>query len=136
MIFTNDSNKALAIHLLRISFGINFLLHGLVRLPNLDKFALGMEKMFADSMLPTMLITPIAYIIPIAELLIGLFLLANKYTRATLIVTFMLMNVLVVGSSIIQKWDLVATQATYIGFLFLLLYFMDDNNNASTVGKV
>ena len=124
-------NKTLAVHLLRISFGINFLFHGLVRLPNLNGFVTGMENTFQDSPLPTFLVIPLAFIIPFAELIIGLFLLVNKFTRQTLIATFGLMNILVIGSSFAQKWDLVGLQATYIGFLFLLLYFTNDTQKTT-----
>lgn len=123
---TNLNNKTLAIHLFRLSLGINFFFHGLVRMPNLEKFVIGMQNTFKDTLLPEVLVTPLAYIIPFAELTIGIFLLLNKFTRETIIATFILMNILVIGSSFAQKWDLVGLQATYIGFLFLLLYFTND----------
>ncbi|MRI01666.1 DoxX family membrane protein [Kriegella sp. EG-1] len=126
-------NKTLAIHLFRLSFGINFFFHGLVRLPNLEKFVTGMQNTFKDTLLPEFLVTPLAWIIPFTELIIGLFLLLNKFTRETLIVSFILMNILVIGSSFAQKWDLVGLQSTYIGFLFLLLYFI--NNDQKSLEK-
>ncbi|WP_430410366.1 DoxX family protein [Kordia sp.] len=125
------NNKALAIHLLRISFGINYLFHGIVRLPNLDKFVAGMQNTFQDTLLPNFLVTPLAYTIPFAEIMIGLLLILNKFTRETLIATFVLMNIFVIGSSFAQKWDIVGLQATYIGFLFLLLYFMNDKQTTN-----
>ena len=124
----NLSNKSLAIHLLRLSFGINYLFHGVVRLPNLNKFVSGMQDTFQDTLLPGILVTPMAYIIPFAEIAIGLFLILNKFIRETLTATFVLMNILVIGSCFAQKWDVVGLQTTYIGFLFLLLYFMNDNH--------
>jgi len=124
-------NKTLAIHLLRISFGINYFFHGVVRMPNLDKFVTGMQNTFKDTLLPEILVTPLAYTIPFAEMIIGILLLLNKFTRETLIATFILMNILVIGSSFAQKWDLVGLQSTYIGFLFLLLYFMNKKQNAT-----
>lgn len=126
MSIANLDNKTLAIHLFRISFGINFFFHGLVRMPDLDTFVTGMQNIFQDTLLPGFLVTPLAYTIPFAELTIGLFLLANKFTREMLVAAFVLMNILVIGSSFAQKWDFVGLQATYIGFLFLLLFFMND----------
>ena len=105
-------NKALAILLFRISFGINFLLHGIVRMPDLEKFVKGIQSTFQDTLLPEFMVTPLAYCIPFAELIIGIFLLLNKFTRETLVATFLLMNILVVGSSFAQKWDLVGLQST------------------------
>ncbi len=124
------NNKTLAINLLRISFGINFFFHGIVRLPHLEKFVSGMQSTFQDTFLPTILVTPMAYAIPFAEIIIGLLLLINKFTREALLASFILMNILVIGSCITQKWDLVGLQATYIGFLFLLLYFTKDNQTS------
>ncbi|MAU15184.1 MAG: DoxX family protein [Muricauda sp.] len=119
-------NKALALLLFRISFGMNFLFHGIVRMPNLKNFVTGMQNTFQGSLLPEIIVTPVAYVIPFTELIIGIFLLLNKFARETLIAAFVLMNLLVVGSSFAQKWDLVGLQSTYIGFLFLLLYFTND----------
>lgn len=127
MKLANLDNKTLALHLFRISFGIIFFFHGVVRMPNLGKFVSGVQNIFQDSLLPEFLVTSLAYTIPFTELIIGTFLLLNKFKRETIIVTFMLMNILVIGSSFAQKWDLVGLQATYIGFLFLLLYFTNDN---------
>jgi thiosulfate dehydrogenase [quinone] large subunit len=127
MILPDVTNKTLAIHLLRLSFGINYFFHGVVRIPNLEKFVTGMQNTFQETLIPNFLVIPLAYAIPFAEIIIGLLLLLNKFTRETLIATFLLMNILVIGSSFAQKWDLVGLQATYIGFLFLLLYFMNDN---------
>lgn len=86
-----------------------------------------MQNTFQDTLLPDFMVTPLAYIIPFSEIIIGIFLLLNKFTRETILATFILMNILVIGSSFAQKWDLVGLQATYIGFLFLLLYFMNDS---------
>ena len=128
--FNHLDNKTLAVHLLRISFGINYFFHGVVRLPNLDKFVAGMQKTFQDTLLPEFLVTPVAYVIPFAEIIIGLLLLLNKFTRETLIATFVLMNILVTGSCFAQKWEVVGLQTTYIGFLFLLLYFLNTNQKS------
>jgi thiosulfate dehydrogenase [quinone] large subunit len=91
---------------------------------------MGMQKTFQDSLLPAIFVTPMAYVIPFAEIGIGLLLVLNKFTRETVVVAFVLMNVLVVGCCFAQKWDVVGLQTTYIGFLFLLLYFMNDNQKS------
>lgn len=130
----NIDNKTLAIQLFRLSFGINYFFHGLVRIPNLEKFVTGMQNTFQDTLLPNFLVTPLAYIIPFAEIIIGILLFLNKFTRETLVATFVLMNILVIGSSFAQKWDLVGLQSTYIGFLFLLLFFMNDSQKLKQNG--
>lgn len=128
--FNNLSNKALALHLFRISFGINYFFHGIVRIPHLDSFVDSMQNTMRDTPLPQFLVTPLAYGIPFAEIIVGLLLILNIKTRETLVITIALMNTLVIGSSFAQKWDLVGLQATYIGFLFLLLYFTRDKNDS------
>ncbi len=125
------NNKVLAVHLLRISFGINFLFHGVVRLPVLGKFVAGMQDKFQDTLLPDFLVTPMAYLIPFAEVIIGLLLLFNKFTREALIASFILINTLVIGSSVLQDWKSVGLKLSYIGFLFILLYFTNDNQKSS-----
>ena len=125
-------NKALAIMLMRISFGINYAFHGIVRIPNLSKFVAGMEKMFEPTPLPIFTVTIVAYIIPFLEIVLGLLLILNKFTRETIIAIFALMNVLIIGSCFAQKWDIVGQQTMYLGFLFLLLYFMRPNDSKSS----
>lgn len=120
-------NKTLAVSLFRLSFGIIFLFHGIVRLPNLSKFVTGMQNTFQDTLLPAILVTPFAYAIPFVEVGIGVLFLLNKYTRENIIATFILLNILTIGSSILQDWQSVAVKLTYFGFLFLLLYFTNDN---------
>ena len=88
-----------------------------------------MQSTFEGTLLPEFLVTPVAYKIPFAEIAIGLLLLINKFTRETLIATFVLMNV--TGSSFAQKWDVIGLQTTYIGFLFLLLYFSKEKEKSS-----
>jgi len=90
-----------------------------------------MQNTFEATLIPEFLVTPMAYVIPFAELIIGLLLIINKFTRQTLIVTFILMNILVIGCSFAQRWDVVGLQTTYIGFLFLLLYFINDKQKST-----
>ena len=52
---------------------------------------------------PVFIITPIAYMIPFIETIIGLLLILNIKTRETLVATMVLMNILVIGSSFAQK---------------------------------
>jgi len=89
-----------------------------------------MQNTMQDTLLPQVLVTPLAYGIPFVEIIVGLLLILNIKTRESLVITIALMNILVIGSSFAQKWDLVGLQATYIGFLFLLLYFTSDKNES------
>ena len=123
----NLDNKTLAVSLLRFSYGIIFLFHGIVRLPNLGKFVSGMQNSFQDTILPSILVTPFAYAIPFIEVGIGVLFILNKYTRENIIITFILLNMLIIGSSVLQDWPSVAVKLTYISFLSLLLYCTNDN---------
>ncbi|KJD36918.1 hypothetical protein PW52_00185 [Tamlana sedimentorum] len=124
--FKNLTNKGLAVALLQLSFGINYFFHGVVRLPKLSKFVAGMQAGFSETLLPELFVTPLAYIIPFAEIAIGVLLIINKFAKQTIIAAFVLMNILVVGSCFAENWANVGLQTTYIGFLFLLLFFLNE----------
>jgi thiosulfate dehydrogenase [quinone] large subunit len=123
---TKYTNKELALKLLQISFGINYLFHGLVRMPSLKAFVESMLHTFENTYLPESIVFPFAYLIPFIEVLLGSLLIMNKYTKTVIVLTFVFMNILVIGSCIAQKWDAVGIQTIYIGFLFLLLFHFNE----------
>ena len=71
----NLTNGQLASLLLRVSLGINMLLHGAVRLPNLLANVQKMAAGFADTILPPLLTQGFLYGLTFAEILIGLAIL-------------------------------------------------------------
>jgi len=121
------TNQQLAYFLARLALGVNLLLHGFVRLPKLSGFVSGMEKQFFGSMIPGFLVTPMAWLIPPVELVLGAMLILGLWTRAALIGSAVLMIVLISGCCLIENWSAVGSQMVYVLFICLLIYRLDDN---------
>ena len=124
------NNKQLAYFLARITLGINFFIHGLVRIPKLETFANGIIKGFENTMLPEFLVLPIAYAIPIVELILGLFLVLGLLTRKTLTGAAGLMIILIAGSAFKEDWGTVGTQMLYSLYIFFLIFFQENERMA------
>jgi thiosulfate dehydrogenase [quinone] large subunit len=116
------SNQQLAFLLARITLGINFFLHGFVRVPKLQDFASGLIKGFEGTMLPLIFVRPIAYAIPIIEIVIGLFLLTGLASKKTLAATAIFIMMLIAGCAFKEDWGAVSTQMLYALFVFFLIY--------------
>lgn len=67
--------------LLRLAIGASMFGHGLVRLPKLNAFSQWMTGNFEKSMLPGALVVPFSYILPVAEFLIGLLIIAGLFYK-------------------------------------------------------
>lgn len=128
MNFLQLSNKKLAVLLLRFVTGINFLMHGAVRVfGDYSGFADGMVDNFNETFLPTFSVRLLGYAIPIVELIIGVILIAGFQLKIGLIISFLLMATLVFGMSLLQEWGVVGSQMIYAVALFLILYFHEDS---------
>jgi len=123
-------NKQLAYFLARITLGINFFIHGLVRLPKMESFANGVVKGFENTLLPEIMVLPVAYAIPIVELVLGLFLILGLLTRKTLTVAAILIIFLIAGSAFKEDWGAVGTQMLYALYIFFLLFFQENERMA------
>ena len=108
--FFGLNNQELGYFIARVGLGVNLLFHGIVRLPILSKFVGKMETDFAESMLPMFMVTPMAYVIPIAELVIGVALLLGIGTRYALIAAAAQMLMLITGCCFIQQWAPINSQ--------------------------
>jgi thiosulfate dehydrogenase (quinone) large subunit len=63
-------DRRLAYLLLRLTLGINMLLHGAVRLPALGAFTAGMVQQFADTPLPAMAVRLFGLVLPLITTLV------------------------------------------------------------------
>jgi len=115
------SNQQLAFLLARITLGINLFIHGLVRIPKLNAFAEGVTQGFQETMLPLLLVKPLAYAIPVIELLLGLAILLGIWTRKSLVASAIFIIILISGSAFQENWDGVSTQMLYALFIFFLI---------------
>ena len=119
--------KPLPYLLLRLLLGMSFLGHGLVRLPKLAKFSEWMVQSFSKSMLPQALVTPFSYVLPVAELLTGILLLAGLFTRTALVAAAGIMLVLIFGSSMIEEWSAIPSQLIHGAIAAYLLNHIETN---------
>ncbi|MBW2960314.1 DoxX family protein [Mesonia aestuariivivens] len=115
------SNHQLAFLLARITLGINFFLHGLVRTPKINAFTSGLTKGFESTMLPLSLVRSIAYAIPFIEIFLGAFIILKLASKKTLAATAIFIMMLIAGCAFKEDWSAVSTQMLYALFVFLLL---------------
>lgn len=105
--------------------------HGLVRLPKLAGFSAWMTTSFEKSMLPTALVKPFSYALPIAEFLIGVLLIGGFLTRQALVAGGIVMAMLIFGSAMIESWDSLPSQLIHAAFFGVLLQFVATSNRYS-----
>jgi len=114
--------------MLRLAVGASMFGHGLVRLPKLNGFSHWMVGLYEKSMLPTALVTPFSYALPILEFFIGLFLLTGLFTRVSLIAGAIVMAMLILGTTLIENWDAITSQLIHAAFFAVLIQFIGDNS--------
>lgn len=116
--------------ILRLAVAASMLGHGLVRLPKLNGFSNWMVSSFEKSMLPSALVTPFSYILPIAEFVIGLLLVIGLFTRVSLIAGGFMMVILIFGSALVENWEAMPSQFIHAAFFAVLLSFLQHNTYA------
>jgi thiosulfate dehydrogenase [quinone] large subunit len=114
----------------RLAIGMSAFGHGLVRMHKLDAFSKWMVGQFQKSYLPEALVIPFSYVLPFAELVVGLLLLLGLFTRQAAIAGAVVMILLLFGSTSIENWDAIPTQLIHIAFLVVVLQFLPSNSFA------
>jgi thiosulfate dehydrogenase [quinone] large subunit len=109
---------------IKLPVAVSMFGHGLVRLPKLRGFSNWMVQKMAASFIPETLVYPFGYVLPIAELLIGLFLIIGLFTRQTLQAGILVMAILIFGSSSTESWDAITPQLIHGGYMAALLLFI------------
>jgi thiosulfate dehydrogenase [quinone] large subunit len=124
----NSTNRELAYSLLRLTLGVNILMHGLARiLAGLSPFAAGMVKQFAATLMPPVLVHAFAIALPWSELFIGAFILVGLWTRTALVLGALEIFVLTFGISLAQNWSVAGIQLMYALVYGILLAFAEYN---------
>ncbi len=113
--------------LLRLAAGLSMLGHGLVRMPKLQAFSHWMTGQFERSLLPMTLVRPFSLVLPFAELLIGLLLVAGLWTRPALVAGSVVMLMLILGTTLVENWEAMPSQLIHITFFALLLQYAGSN---------
>ncbi|MHC8949306.1 DoxX family membrane protein [Sphingobacterium hungaricum] len=116
--------------IIRLSVAISLFGHGLVRLPKLQTFSDGMLKEFENSMLPSILVMPLSYAIPIAEFVFGLLLLVGLFTRFSAFGSAFLMLLLMFGTCMVENFGALPSQFIHAGFCAILIHFIQSNSFA------
>jgi thiosulfate dehydrogenase [quinone] large subunit len=132
---TDLADMKLAYVILRVTLGVNMLMHGGVRiLGGVGLFAAGMVQQFAQTPLPAALVRPFGLTVPFVELTIGLLLLLGVATRWALAAGGLLMMALVFGTSLRSDWNMVMLQMVYSVIFYVLLARRGDD--AFTIGSL
>ncbi|SHM78356.1 thiosulfate dehydrogenase [quinone] large subunit [Chitinophaga jiangningensis] len=113
--------------LLRLAVAASMFGHGLVRLPKLNGFSSWMVGSFEKSMLPSAMVVPFSYILPIAEFIVGLLLLLGLFTKPALIAGALVMTALIFGSCMVENWDWIPSQLIHVAFFAALLQYISSN---------
>lgn len=114
-------DRKLGYLVLRFTLGLSILMHGLVRLPHLQAFADGLVKMFADTLLPAMLVRPFGFALVFVETAVGLLVLVGLWTQEALLVGSAAMAALILGTALRSDWDTLAIQLLYAAIYAALL---------------
>ena len=118
--------KIKPVHLFRIGLGIDMLMHGLVRIPNLQGFVNHSMAGFTTSFLPSVLVRVFLIVLPFLEALIGLMILiGGKIGRAGFVAGGFLMAVLLFGTTSHQDWAVASQQVIYLTAFAIALQFHD-----------
>ena len=126
----NDSKQTtiqLAYLILRLTMGVNMFTHGVARLLDLEKFNMWMIGQFSDTILPEFLVSLSSYMIPFAELIIGVLLILGLFTSRALLLGALLITILVFGSGLQENWNVMSSQMIYAVFFFILSYMIELN---------
>jgi len=121
------NNFELAFVLGRLLLGLNFLMHGLVRIPKLAVFRAGIEQEFNAAPLPPALVSLFATVLPFIEGTIGALLLVGLFTRPALVAAMLVIMSLVFGSGLLEKWTLVGDQLVYGLYIITLIMHLQRN---------
>jgi len=113
--------------LLRLTMGLNFLGHGLVRMPKLEAFRNWMVSAFQASILPSWSVSIWSSILPFLELSIGIALLLGLFTYRVSILGALVIMTLIFGSCMIENWEWVSFQMIYALFFAVLISQVEHN---------
>ena len=102
--------------LFRVALGLDMLMHGVSRfITGLPGFADGMVHDFQATILPSAMVRLVATVIPFVEVAIGALLLLGLATRWVLAAGVAFVCLLIFGSALQGKWDIVTQQLIYAG---------------------
>jgi len=118
-------DRQLAYGIFRLTLGINILVHGAGRIfgPGADAFAATTAAEFAKTPLPAGMVHAFLFMVPFAEMVLGVLTTLGLFTRWALALGGLLITVLVFGTAMRSDWNTVGVQMIYaITYYFLLAH--------------
>ena len=112
---------------LRITMGINFLGHGLVRMPKLEGFRNWMVGAFQETILPSWSVAAWSSVLPFLELGIGICLILGVFTYRASMAGALTIMILILGACLIENWEWVSFQMIYALFFAILISQIEKN---------
>jgi len=118
----NSLGRALGYFILRLSLGVDMLMHYVVRTWGISQdFVPVTEKMFVGNLLPMSWVHVFLTILPYFEGLLGVLLVLGLLSRWALTAEGLLVTVLLFGTALRSDWTVVSHQMIYLLFVFILL---------------
>ena len=131
-----SSDAAIAYGILRLSFGVNIMLHGVSRLlAGQAGFLAYLNHYFEKApLMPKAFLPVFGTVLPVVEAAVGLLLLLGLFTRFALIAGALVMTVLVFGTNLAQDWNVAGLQLIYCFVYYYLLVHRRERNALSLDG--
>jgi len=118
--------RALGYFILRLSLGIDMLMHYVVRTWGISQdFVPVTEKMFVGNLLPMSWVHYFLTYLPYFEGVLGVLLIIGLWSRLALTAEGLLVTVLLFGTALRSDWTVVSHQMIYLLFVFILLAVED-----------
>jgi thiosulfate dehydrogenase [quinone] large subunit len=122
----NSLGRALGYFILRLSLGVDMLMHYVVRTWGVSQdFVPVTEKMFVGNLLPMSWVHFFLTYLPYFEGLLGVLLILGLWSRWAVTAEGLLVTVLLFGTALRSDWTVVSHQMIYLLFVFLLLAVED-----------
>ena len=124
---TSSTNREIGYALLRFTVGIVFLFSGTTKLMGgLSNFVSHLQEQFAGK-LPLMLVTPFAFALPFAEVIIGALLVLGLFNLFALTVAGVLMAALTFGTVMLGDPSTISHNVMYALTIFVLIWLAEYN---------
>jgi len=118
----NSLGRSLGYFLLRLSLGVDMLMHYVVRTWGISKdFVPVTEKMFEGNLLPMSWVHIFLTVLPYFEGALGVLLILGLLSRWAITAEGLLVTVLLFGTALRSDWTVVSHQMIYLLFVFILL---------------
>jgi thiosulfate dehydrogenase [quinone] large subunit len=117
--------RSAAVALGRWGMGMMFFFFGLGKLPDLNGFAEGLVKQFERTWLTPALVKPFGYVLPFAEVALGLFVMLGVFRNAALFATGVLLVLLAFGQALLGNASVVFSNLAYLFMTAALLFLAE-----------